>query len=148
MNTSSIIFRLGWAAYVASFLLVAAVGPGNAATRSPIRGYACAWVAIVVPWSLAGMWSKGLLPVLMPALVITGLINPAFIGAVVALLRERRRSFVVLRAIVLAMLPFSWVSFLLVQPREGYFVWTSGMLLVLFSGLPARPTDVSMPGAA
>ena len=148
LKTNRMVFWVGLAAYLASFLLVGVVSPGNAATRGPIRGYACAWSTLVAPWLFASMWSKGILPILMPAMVISGLINPVFIGAVIASLRQRWHSFVVLRIINLAMLPFCWISFLLVRPREGYFLWTLGMLLVLFSSVRARPTTVSILRAA
>ena len=144
METNRVIFWLGLAAYLASFLLVGMVSPGNAATRGPIRGYTCAWATIVGPWLFASMWTKGIWPIVIPALVISGLINPVFLGAVIALLRQRRHSFVVLRIIVLAMLPFCWISFLLFHPREGYFLWTMGMLLVLFSGPRTHPTTASI----
>jgi hypothetical protein len=144
MKTNRLIFWLGLAVYVTSFLLVGMVSPGNPATRGPIRGYTCAWGTIVAPWVFASSWSKGILPFLIPAIVISGLINPMFIGAVIALLRQRRRSFAVLRVIVLAMLPFCWISFLLFHPREGYFLWTLGMLLVLFSSFRTRSTTDSI----
>lgn len=144
MKTNRMLFWLGLAVYVTSFLLVGMVSPGNAATRGPIRGYTCAWGTIVAPWVFASSWSKGIWSFLMPAIVISGLINPMFIGAVIALVRQRRRSFVVLRVIVLAMLPICWISFLLFHPREGYFLWTLGMLLVLFSGLQTRSTTASI----
>jgi hypothetical protein len=40
-----------------------------------------------------------------------------------------------LRNVILLMLPFCWIVFLYrhIYPREGYFLWTGGMLLVLFS---------------
>jgi hypothetical protein len=42
------------------------------------------------------------------------------------------------------MLPFCWISFLLFHPREGYFLWTLGMLLVLFSSFQTRSTTASI----
>ena len=41
------------------------------------------------------------------------------------------------------MVPFSWAVFVYekLYPREGYFVWIIGMLLVLFSRELARGED-------
>jgi hypothetical protein len=143
MKTSRTIFWLGLVIYATSFFLVGMESPGNAATRSPMRGYTCAWTALIAPWAFAGLWSSGILAVFMPAIVISGLINPLFIAAVIVLFRHRRRPFLILRVIVLSMIPFCWISFLLLRPREGFVLWTLGMLLVLFSGYEALSTASS-----
>jgi hypothetical protein len=49
-----------------------------------------------------------------------------------------------LRIVILIFLPFSWVVFVTrhIYPREGYFLWSIGMLLTLFSvelGLQGSP---------
>jgi hypothetical protein len=146
MEINRTILWIGSAIYIASFFLVAVEGPGGApSTRGPILGYMCAWMAVVAPWAIGSDWSRGVMPILMPGLLITGLINPVFIAGVIALLQRKRRSFVVLRAIVLSMIPFSWICFFFVLPREGYFLWTLGMLLVLFSNIwEQRTTPLSL----
>lgn len=97
-----------------------------------MRGYACAGWALVAPWFVRP-WSGGALLVFVPAALISGLINPVFIAALVALLKQHWRLFRVLRVFVLLMLPFCWITFEILRPREGYFLWTLGMLLVFFS---------------
>jgi hypothetical protein len=58
----------------------------------------------------------------------SGFINLLFL---VWLFKQKK----LLRTAVLAMMPFCWVVFYLesLRPREGYFVWTLSILLVLFS---------------
>ncbi len=45
-----------------------------------------------------------------------------------------------MRVVVLAVIPFSWGVFYYedLYPREGYFLWIFGMLLVLFSAKTKR----------
>ena len=104
-----------------------------------MRGYACAGWALVAPW-FVHPWSGGALLVFVPAALISGLINPVFIAALVALLKQHWRLFRVLRVFVLLMLPFCWITFEILRPREGYVLWTLGMLLVLFSNSWKQPT--------
>jgi hypothetical protein len=78
------------------------------------------------------------------ATLITGWINPAFLVTVaLASFSRHRRLIAVLRIVVLLMVPFSWIEFHYqsVYPREGYFLWTVGMLLVLFSRELSRRDD-------
>jgi hypothetical protein len=131
--------------YAASFFLVAASGPGSTLEHpNPHRGYSCAWEALVVPWVFTDSWSQGVLPILMPFLVASGWTNLFFAASILALWRNQRRLFAILRILVLLTIPASWVVFYFgVHPREGYFVWTIGMLLVLFS--PSNQTSTSPP---
>ena len=82
------------------------------------------------------------------SITISGLVNPAFLLAVIFLLVGKTPQLSrALRYVILLMLPFCWVVFAdqHVYPREGYFLWTSGMLLVLFSSEleKRRPAVVS-----
>jgi hypothetical protein len=139
------IFWLGIAMYVLSFYLVATSGPGSTLQHpNPQRGYSCAWWALVVPWVFIDDWPQGVLPILMPFLAASGWINLLFVSSVLALWRQKRRLFSVLRILVLLTLPTCWVVFYFgVHPREGYVVWTIAMLLVLFS--PSAQTSASPP---
>jgi hypothetical protein len=70
------------------------------------------------------------------ALLVSGWINILFIISVfIVVLNLARRAFVGLRAIVIALMPFCSIvfSYERMYPREGYFLWTLGMLAVLFS---------------
>jgi hypothetical protein len=44
------------------------------------------------------------------------------------------------------MIPFSWIVFYVEQlnPREGYFLWIAGMMLILFS--TARSQESNLDG--
>jgi hypothetical protein len=134
------LFGVGLLIYVTSFFLVGASGPGSQLAQSDPRGYFWAFWALVLPWTEIDLWTRGAGPFLMPATVIVGLINPVFLLAVVSLVKERDRLFSALKFSVFLMLPFCLVHFLLFRffPREGFVFWTTGMLLVLFSGQPQQ----------
>jgi hypothetical protein len=70
--------------------------------------------------------------------VVTGLINPAFlITVVLRLCAANSRLVSILKFATILMLPSCWIVFYgqKLYPREGYFIWTIGMLLVLFPEL-------------
>jgi hypothetical protein len=141
MKINRATFSIGLLIYIASFFLLSVAGPGSAATRGQVRGYLCAWFALIIPWAQIESWPKGILPILMPATVIVGLINPIFIASVIVLLKHIQRPFVVLRIIVLCMFPFCLIPFFFgFRPREGFAVWIVGMLLVLFSNRRDQPS--------
>jgi hypothetical protein len=80
--------------------------------------------------------------------LISGWTNIIFLGVLSFSFAERtRRTFAVLRIIVVLMIPFSWVVFDYEElyPREGYFVWIIGMLLALFSRELAKGDDHLRP---
>jgi hypothetical protein len=133
-------FVIGLSVYVASFFLTGVMGPGS--DGGPISGYSCAWSALVLPWQGTDFWSKGIMPILMPATLIVGLINPLFIATVIFLLKHFQRSFAVLRITLLCMFPFCSVPFVVggFRPSIGFTLWIFGMLLVLFS----RRSDESL----
>jgi hypothetical protein len=75
-------------------------------------------------------------PVLAISLPISGLINPFFlITAAYAELKPSTRTTAILKVIVVLMFSACWMVFYhdQLRPREGYFVWLLGMLLVLLS---------------
>jgi hypothetical protein len=139
---SSAAFYVGLLSYVASFFLIAVVGTG------PARGYVCAFLALALPIDslLRGIYfSNSVLEFL--SVLISGCINPIFLLAAFAFLRQCRSVGAILRVIVLAMMPFCWISFAWERfyPREGYLLWTAGMVLVLFSDRFARAPDRNYP---
>jgi len=67
---------------------------------------------------------------------LNGWINPIFLLVAIPMLFDKTpRLNRVLRYVLLPMIAFCWIALLYQQafPREGYFLWTIGMLLVLFS---------------
>jgi len=72
-----------------------------------------------------------------------GWINPIFIITMILMLVDRTpRLSAIFRCIVLLLVGLCWVALIYrdVYPREGYFLWTAGIFLVLFSrGLPRWP---------
>jgi hypothetical protein len=77
----------------------------------------------------------------MPSTVLLGLINPIFLAAVLAFLKGSARGFKFLRIAVLSLFSFCWIVFILMRPWLGYFVWTLGMVLSLFSSSWFRYAD-------
>jgi hypothetical protein len=125
------LFWIGLVIYLTSFFLVGATGPGREANAN-LRGYAWAWWALVIPWEQIGLWTRA--PEILPATAIAGIINPLFFAATFALVSGCRRSFTILRIVILLIIPFCWVPFLMgFHPREGYALWIVGMITVLFS---------------
>jgi hypothetical protein len=115
-----------------------AVGHSDGMGR-PAPGYYCALAALVLPWTSTPLSHGGAFenrPLEYLAVLVTGLINPVLI--VYMILVMLRRSFQlakILKFMVLLMVPFSWVIFHYEDyyPREGHFLWITGILLSLFS---------------
>ena len=127
-------FAAGLLIYVFSFFL-AAVGP------EPIPGYSCAVAALVLPVTepqnpaQPSDWLRRL-AVRFVVIKVSGLINVVFVLATISGLAVRLEGwFKPLRILVLLMMPFCWVAFYTeaLYPREGYLLWTLGIILVLFS---------------
>ena len=141
-----IIFFTGLALYAISFLLLAV--SFASIFIPPLRGWECAEAALLLPWD-SNPLSKGVFA--WAALLLSGLINPAFLLAAILIWRQRARHVVLTLAVaILVMIPFCWIVFRNenLHPREGYFLWILGMILVLFSGflsqrigLPAAPAE-------
>jgi hypothetical protein len=141
-KTQNAYFWAGVLLYAVSFFLAAVAG--DVISSPPARGYHCALYALLIP---LGDFSGG--PPLthttfeLVSLFISGWINPVFLLAVaVGFLTQRRSMIVFFRTVVVLMMPFCWVVFLYehLYPREGYVLWTLGMLLTMFSQpLPRNP---------
>ena len=110
-------------------------------------GFACTWLSLWAGGDNALDWLKNVLtdrapmptlvdPVLAISLPISGLINPLFLLTVAFMeFKPFVRPRAILRIVLLLLFPVCWVVFFHdeLHPREGYFLWIAGMLLVLFS---------------
>lgn len=68
---------------------------------------------------------------------LNGWINPIFLVVVILMLLDKTPKLTrFLRYALLPMVAFCWIALLYqhAYPREGYFLWTIGMLLVALSG--------------
>jgi len=122
--------------YATSFFLIAAADPSWHPNPTRIRGFACAVAGLIAPFARLGEWGNGEFAKLMTAVVIVGWVNPLFLGTIALAIRKRRRRAVaILRTAIVAMLAFSWFIFYYEEllPREGFFLWVAGILVVLFS---------------
>ena len=138
---------LGVVIYVISFFLFA-TGPYH-------RGWADAVLALSLPLEELTRPS-GVEPAVGPAaliaVTITGFINIVFIvAAIQRVVAPAGATFRALRVAVILMMPVCWVVFRNqdLRPREGYVLWTLGMLLVLFSdrlGRDRRPAGCEPSG--
>jgi len=130
------VFWIGLLIYAASFFLFAV---RYSFSTAPAPGYKCALGALFFPWLEAQNLIQGAPPVTAVAyfsLLISGLINPIFLAAMILVLCERYdRAVAILRIVLLLMIPFCWIFFNYFHfyPREGHILWIIGMLLVLFS---------------
>jgi hypothetical protein len=139
MKIRNRLFGLGLLIYVASFFLTAVVGRGFSLVS--VSGYNCAYLSLVAPWTED---YRNSLASAVP-LEISGLINLVFWAAAVLILRKTNPRLVRgLRIATLVMIPFSWIVFYIEQlnPREGYFLWIAGMMLVLFSAARAPKSNL------
>lgn len=119
--------------YAVAFALPAISAPDS----PPLPGYRCAFfVTVMQPWSPDNRALVVHAPLRYIPLMLTGWINPLFlVTAILVLLRRASRLASVLRIIVVLLIPLCWVVFHYenVRPREGFFLWIGGMLLVLIS---------------
>lgn len=128
---------VGLLIYTISFTLLAFAGGGG----RPVRGYGIAILALIIPWqqspfSPAWIFHERVFDYI--AILISGWINPLFLMIVTfVLLRRYQRAVAITRIILLLMIPFCWVVFYYhhFYPREGYFLWLFGMVLVLFTSV-------------
>jgi hypothetical protein len=137
-----ILVIVGMAFYVGAFFLIAAqdVHPSQGSRGYP--GYFCALITLMNPWGHDALDSLQRGPIEYFGTLFSGWINPLFLLAlVVTLLRPKGRLAFALRIALLLMFAACWVVFykLSLYPREGYFVWMAGMLLVIFAAPGARP---------
>jgi hypothetical protein len=141
-------FVAGLLMYGISFFLIATdrLGPNP----EPQPGWNVALMAFGIPITRAdpvkGAGWLAQVEFEFVAVKISGLINVVFVLAAIAgLIGPGSTTFKVFRIAVLLMMPFCWVVFRREQfyPREGYFLWTLGMLFVLFSERLGRPAVAS-----
>jgi hypothetical protein len=133
------VFWLGLLLYAASFFL-SCVGGRGVFTPKPPSGADCAVDSFFFPWIYVHHHSVGSFltdaPIENVSIAISGWINPVFFLAVLFQVIGKTLELTrILRNVILLMFPFCWIVFLHrhVYPREGYFLWIGGMLLVLFS---------------
>jgi len=124
----------GLSMYVVSFFLLAV---GNFEWLSgPVRGYSCAELALLSPFSEDGRSMLHERPIEYFSLLGSGLINPVFLATFfLQVFRAKSRAIVVLRSLTILMIPLCWVVFRYerLYPREGHFFWIFGMILTLFA---------------
>jgi hypothetical protein len=124
----------GLSMYVASFFLWAVRDSGWIA--GPVRGYFCAELTLVSPFSEDGRSQLHEKPIEYFSILGSGLINPLFLVTFfLQLFKVRPRAVIVLRNLAILMIPLCWVVFYYegLYPREGHFLWIVGMLLALFA---------------
>ena len=136
MKRGRIVLLVAMAIYVASFF-VSAVGRVYGGRVSPsIVGYECASVALLSPWTADGLKSFPENPLLFIGLVFSGWINLVFMVAMGFLLKKRTAgATTMLRTALLLMMPACWIVFYQehATPGLGYFLWTGGMVVAIFS---------------
>ena len=141
MRKNWILVIVGMALWVGSFFLVAVQEANTPYGGSGYRGYLCAFITLINVWGHDAMAMLRETPVEYFSTLLSGWINPVFLITLMAsLVRPKGRLAVVLRIVFLLMLPACWIVFykMKLYPREGYFVWTAGMLLVMFAAPGAR----------
>jgi len=138
-RTGRTVFWTGLLFYAASFF-VAFVGGRGVYEPKPPSGVDCAFDWFLFPWvyihlhSMSSFWTDA--PIENASTAICGSVNPLFLLAVIShVVGKTHRLTKALRNVILIFLPFCWVVFVArhIYPREGYFLWTIGMLLTLFS---------------
>jgi hypothetical protein len=145
-NLGRMCFAVGLLIYVASFWLTAIVGPGVGTLRPPSVA-SLALNSLLIPLSYIQLYSFGVfledLTIKNVSFASVGWINPILlITMIIMLVGKTPKLSTILRCIVLLLVPLCWIALIYrdVYPREGYFLWTAGILLVLFSrGLPRWP---------
>jgi hypothetical protein len=148
------VFWLGLLLYGVSFFLFF-VGGRGVYTPKPPSGADCAIDWFFFPWvyvhlhSMGSFWKDAAIENV--SIAISGWINPVFfLGVLFQVIGKTPQLTRILRNVMLLILPFSWIVFLYwhVYPREGYFLWISAMLLVLFSNeLERRPSALESVSA-
>jgi hypothetical protein len=148
------IFWAGFIVYLLSFFFISAGAITNGPRRgtAPFVGFFSASFALIYPWVEArDVLLHNVPPLFGPvayvSLLVSGLINPIFLGWVFLGLTELSKRFrSVLKFGVVAMIPFSWVFIfygLHTHPREGHVLWIGGMLLAMFSDRLVSATETA-----
>jgi hypothetical protein len=129
-----VLVAAGLLMYVVSFFLMA-VGDVERLV-GPLRGYSCAEVTLLSPFSEDGRVLLHKKPIEYISMLGSGLINPTFLLTFfLQLFRVRRSATVILSYLTILMMPLCWVVFRYesLYPREGHVLWIAGMLLTLFA---------------
>jgi hypothetical protein len=141
------LYRIGQLLYAISFLLIAVQTTGGGGFSLGF-GFICAFGLLGYPWAAAKALLHPSVSVFLHyfANTISGLINPLFLFSLPVPPRWVRNA-------LLIMMPFCWIVFLFehLYPREGYFLWTTGILMVLYAvraaePQPTTPSVVAKPG--
>ena len=141
MKKNWILVALGLALYAGAFFLIGARDAHASAGDRGYPGWFCAFITLVNPWGHDGLTLLQESPIEYLSLLFSGWINPLFLITLgTQLVRPMGRPAFVLRLLLLLMFPACWIVFykLSLYPREGYFVWIAGMLLVMFTVPRAR----------
>lgn len=141
MKMNRIVALMGFLVYVASFFLIAVRETTASASNSGFAGYWCAYISLVSPWGHGGMEMLRDKPLGYFSVLVSGWINPVFlITAAMLWAKPHGRAGALLRIVLILMLPAVWLVFkeMQLRPRAGYWLWTAGMLVVLFSTVLAR----------
>jgi len=133
------LFWVGLLLYAVSFFLVAVSGI-QTSSGGPAFGFECAFTTLLFSVEQAKVLVHELPSISDPiqyfSVLISGWINLVFLAfVVVSTIGNRLRLGNIIRNAILLMIPFCWIVFHHEQlfPREGYFLWTFGMLFTLFS---------------
>jgi hypothetical protein len=141
MKMNRVVAWIGFLAYVASFFLIAVRETTATASNAGFEGYWCAYIALVRPWGHGGMEILRDNPLSYFSILLSGWINPVFlITAVMLWVKPHGRAGAFLRIVTILLFPAVWLVFreIELRPRAGYWLWTAGMLVVLFSTMLAR----------
>lgn len=130
MRRQGIIFWIGLLIFAVSFALIAV---GDTTPRSaPMQGYQCAVFAFIVPLRNSSDFH---VPPSDIFIFISAWTNVVFLGfLLVVLLARSHLGLSLFRFFILSTIPFPWMAFYYgpYYPREGYFLWLAGILLVVF----------------
>jgi hypothetical protein len=145
MRAERLAFWAGFLLYAVSLLLPAVAGRGVYTPELPsVAGWTLDWFLYPLIYihlhSAGDFFTAG--PIENLSIAISGWINPAFLFTVLLSLVGKTPILTrVFRNTVIVMMPFCWIAFRYsgVYPREGYFLWTGGMLLVLLSSKITAP---------
>ena len=141
MKKNWIFVVVGLALYVGAFFLISAQDVRASAGARGYPGWFCAVITLIDTWGHDALSSFRESPLQFLAMLFSGWINPLFLITLLAqLVRPKGRLAFVLRILLLLLFPACWVVFfgMNLYPREGYFVWTAAMLLVVFTVPRAR----------
>ena len=132
---------VGLALYVGAFFLIAAHDADSSFSARGYPGWFCALITLRNPWGHEGLDLLRQSRLVYFSLLFSGWINPLFLILLLAqLVKPKGRLAFVLRILLLLMFPACWIVFISMglRPREGYFLWTAAMLLVMFAVPRAR----------